>query len=30
VTSATKRYGMFNIANPNITKFRVMLRVGTG
>ena len=30
MTSATKRYVMFNIANPNITKFRVVLRAGTG
>jgi hypothetical protein len=30
MTSATKRYVLFNIANPSITKFRVMLRVGTG
>lgn len=30
MTSATKRYVLFNIANPNITKFRIMLRVGTG
>jgi hypothetical protein len=30
MTSAAKRYVMFNIANPNFTKFRVVLRVGTG
>lgn len=30
MTSATKRFVMFNIANPAFTKFRVVLRVGTG
>jgi hypothetical protein len=30
MTSTTKRYVMFNIANPSISKFRVLLRVGTG
>lgn len=30
MTSATKRYVMFNIVNPSFSKFRVLLRVGTG
>jgi hypothetical protein len=30
MTSATKRYVMFNIANPTFFKYRVVLRVGTG
>lgn len=30
MTSATKRYVMFNIGTPTFSKFRVVLRVGTG
>ena len=30
MTSASKRYVMFNTANPTFGKFRVVLRVGTG
>ena len=30
MTSATKRYVLWNIGNPPFSKFRVVLRVGTG